>query len=95
MYKEAGSTGYDSGEKIAGQESSLCSKNTTAATAKYEGQFYQRGGDEEAVEDENYEGHSEEDQINNVERTLKIDGGRQRCWQLTVKRHGSIQKRRR
>ena len=34
MYEEAGSTEYESGKKIAGQESSPCSKNTTCSVGK-------------------------------------------------------------
>ena len=34
MCEEANNTGYESGQKIAGQESSLCSENTTCSVCK-------------------------------------------------------------
>ena len=33
-YEEVGSTGYENGEKIAGQESSLCSESITCSVGK-------------------------------------------------------------
>ena len=42
VYEEAGSTGYESGEKIVGQESSLCSESTTMHEDSTDGEEMKR-----------------------------------------------------
>ena len=59
VHEEAGSTGYGSGEKTVGQESSPCSVSTTCSVGKACIKIPRK----KAAKNEDYERYSEEHQI--------------------------------